>query len=68
MQVVNTNTFKSNQTKRVFNIPYHYMPKSMDYVRILYDIQFEGKSETSFNFRLNARFFLSDFIIFLPEP
>ena len=31
MQVINTNTFRSNRTKRVFNI-YHYMQKSMDYL------------------------------------
>ena len=72
MQVVNTNTFKSNQTKRVFNI-YHTITCQSQWIMyllecILYDIQFEGKSETSFNFRLNARFFLSDFMIFLPEP
>ena len=34
MQVVNTNRFRSNQTKMVFfqHIPYHYMQKSMDYL------------------------------------
>ena len=68
MQVVNTNTFKSNQTKRVFNI-YHTITCQSQWIMyllecILYDIQFEGKSETSFKFRLNARFFFIRFYNF----
>ena len=50
LQVVNTNTFKSFQ-----HIPYHYMQKTMDYLLtkcILCNIQYVGKSETSFNVRL----------------
>ena len=57
MQVVNINTFRSNQAKRVFNIYYIIMCKSqwIIYLQecILCNIQHIGKSETSFNIRLN---------------
>ena len=55
--MVNTNTFKSNQTKRVFNINHTITCKSqwITYLLecILCNIQFVGKSENSFNIRLN---------------
>ena len=51
IQVVNTNTFKSKQTKRVFNI-YHtitYKSQRIIYLLecILCDLKYVGKSETS---------------------
>ena len=57
MQVVNTNTFRSNQTKRVFNIYHTITCKGQRIIYllecILCNIQYVGKSETSFNIRLN---------------
>ena len=58
MQVVNTNTFRSNQTKRVFNI-YHIITCKSQWIIyllecILCNVQFVGKSEISFNIRLNS--------------
>ena len=57
MQVVNINTFRSNQAKRVFNIYYIITCKSqwIIYLQecILCNIQHIGKSETSLNIRLN---------------
>ena len=55
MHVVNTNTFKSNQ--KVFNI-YHTITSKNQWVIyllecILFNLQYVGKSETSFNIRLN---------------
>ena len=56
-QVVNTNTFKSNQTNRVFNIYHTITCKSQWLIYLLEctlcNIQYVGKSETSFNIRLN---------------
>ena len=57
MQVVNTNTFKSNQTKWFFNI-YHTITWKSQWIiyfleSILCSIQYVGKLETSFNIRLN---------------
>lgn len=56
-QVVNTNTFKSNQTNRVFNIYHEITCKSQWVIYllecILCNIQYVGKSETPFNIRLN---------------
>ena len=56
MQVVNTNIFKSNQIKTVFNIYYTIKCKSQQIIDllecILCNIQYVGKSETSFNIRL----------------
>ena len=57
MQVVNTNTFKSNQRKRVFNI-YHTIRCKSQWITyllecILCNNQYVGKSENSFNIRLN---------------
>ena len=57
MQVVNTNTFKSNQTKRIFNI-YHTITCKSQWIIyllecILCNVQYVGKSETKFNTRLN---------------
>ena len=57
MQVVNTNTFKSNQTKRVFKI-YHTIKCKCQWIIyllecILCNLQSVGKSETSFDIRLN---------------
>ena len=56
MQVVNTNTFRSNQTKPVFNI-YHNTPYKSRWIIyllecILFNIHYVGKSETNFNIRL----------------
>ena len=56
MQVVNTNTFRSNQTKPVFNI-YHNTPYKSRWIIyllecILFTIHYVGKSETNFNIRL----------------
>ena len=57
MQAVNTNTFKSNQTKRVLNI-YHTITCKSQWIIyllecILCNTQYTGKSETSFSNRLN---------------
>ena len=50
----NINTFRSNQTKvcHTIHMPYHYMQKSMDYL-LARMYQYVGKSENSFNIRLN---------------
>ena len=57
MQVVNTNTFKDNQTKIVFNIYHIIACKNQCTIYVLecsqYNIQYVGKSETNFNIRLN---------------
>ena len=57
MQVINVNTFKSNQTKRVFNI-YHAITCKGHWVIYLLEynlcnLQYVRKSEISFNIRLN---------------
>ena len=56
-QVLNTQTFMSQQTKRTFNI-FHKLTCKSQYVSylmecILCKIQYDGKSETPFNLRLN---------------
>ena len=56
-QVLNKKTFMSQQTKRMFNI-FHKLTCKSQYVIylmecILCKIQYVGKSETSFNLRLN---------------
>ena len=56
-QVLNTQTFMSQQTKRTFNI-FHKLTCKSQYVIylmecILCKIQYVGKSETPFNLRLN---------------
>ena len=56
-QVLNAQTFMSQQTKRTFNI-FHKLTCKSQYVIylmecILYKIQYVGKSETRFNLRLN---------------
>ena len=56
-QVLNTQTFMSQKTKRTFNI-FHKLPCKSQYVIylmecILCKIQYVGKSETPFNLRLN---------------
>ena len=57
MQVVNTNTFKINLTKRVFKIYHNITCESQCIIYLLECIlcnrQYVGKSETSFNIRLN---------------
>ena len=57
MQVVNSNTFKSNQTKRISIICHTITCKSQWIFYLLEcivcDIQYVGKSETGFNIRLN---------------
>ena len=55
--MVNTNTFKSNQTKRVLNI-YHTITCQSQWIIYLLEcflcnLQHVGKSETSFSIRLN---------------
>ena len=56
-QVLNTHTFMSHQTKRMFNI-FHKLTRKSQYVMylmecILCKIQNVGKSKTPFNLRLN---------------
>ena len=56
-QIVNTQTFMSQQTKRMFNI-FHRLTCKSRYVIYLMEymlckIQYVGKSETPFNLRLN---------------
>ena len=56
-QILNTQTFMSQQTKRTFNI-FHKLTCKSQYVIclmecILCKIQYVGKSETPFNLRLN---------------
>ena len=58
MQLVNTNTFRSNQTKIVFFNIYHTITCKSQWINyllecILCNIQYVGKSETSFDIRLN---------------
>ena len=57
MQVVNSNTFRNNQTKIIFNICHTITCKSQWIIYLLEcivcDIQYVGKSETGFNIRLN---------------
>ena len=58
-QLVNTQTFMSQQTKRTFNI-FHKLTYKSQYVIylmecILCKIQYVGKSEIPFNLRLNNR-------------
>ena len=56
-QVVNTSTFKSYQTNRIFNIFHTITCKSQWLIYLLEctlcKLQYIGKSETSFNIRLN---------------
>ena len=58
MQVVNTNSFRSNQTKRVSTYIIHTITCKSQWIIyllecILCNIQYVGKSETNFNIRFN---------------
>ena len=58
MQMVNTNSFRSNQTKRVSTYIIHTITCKSQWIIyllecILCNIQYVGKSETNFNIRFN---------------
>ena len=57
MQMINTNTFKSNKKKRFFNIYQTITCKNKWIIYslecMLYNLQYIGKSETSIHIRLN---------------
>ena len=56
-EVLNTSTFKSNQTQRIYKIRHHVNCKSKYVIYLLecikYGIQYIGKSETQINLRIN---------------